>query len=68
MKQAIGDAGVYTSGGLPIDGQVSPYCTNTSPCNNTGSRNFSSAVTSKTGGHPLVYLNQYNAVEACKSM
>jgi len=71
MKQAIGDAGsYYLSGAVYYSNgdQVSPYCTNSTLCNSTTTRNFTNPVTSKADGHPLVWLNQYNAIEACKAM
>jgi len=71
MKQDIGDAGSYYLSGTAYysnNDQISAYCSDLVPCASTTTRNFTSPVISKASGYPLAWLNQNNAIEACKAM
>jgi len=74
MKQTLWDAGSWnwTAWALwPVWTSNNPYCTNTIPCNNTwwtATITTKWAIISKPDWYPIVWLNQYNAIEACKSM
>ncbi len=70
MKQYTGDAWSWngTAWALLTWTANTPYCSVSTPCNATASRNFTGAIISKSDGYPIVYLNQYNAMKACESM
>ena len=71
MKQATGDQGRYIYNGsawVPAGDAVTPYCTNSTPCTAVSGTWSKGNIISKADGYPIVWLNQYNASEACKSM
>jgi len=74
MKQPTWDAGSWNWtvwAQWPTWTAVSPYCTYSIPCINTwwiAVITTKWVITSKPDWYPIVWLNQYNAIEACKSM
>jgi len=73
MKQAVWDAWSWnwTSGTWIIWTMNNPYCTISTPCANTwwiSTITTKWTITSKPDWYPIVWLNQYNAIEACKSI